>query len=983
METNIEYFRGQFYQEAREILEKVNEDVLRAEAGPGDRELLNSIFRGIHTIKGSAGGFDLDDVSEFSHHLESLLNALRDGKLELDPELVDVILAGVDRIGHMIEDHAAGREAFMDHELTERFKSFLTRTGETRGNAAGQAPGGVPSGQAARLPGVVLPDAIADALRADGEGKLKAYRIEVRYTSEVMEHGYDPLVLLSNIKASSAAYHVTCSEDGIPPVDEFEPLKLYLHPTVLVATELSAEDIADMTFDPSLVSIEVVQGAGCAGEGPDRAASASARAAGESRSRDDGPGPCIDSELLGEFLMGASEMLESLEKAVIEYEAAESGPSLNEVFRIVHNLKGDADFIGLRALTAFAHDLESMLDRLRSGALERSPEVVDIILHSVDHLRRCLSDLGNGRECDGDAPVLGRLKRVLDQGPGGVDDRQPPRSIPEDMENVFVEQVLQYLQMLRDAAPALPGDASARKGVGRCLDGLSRASDCVGLKTLQQLTGQARAALGGDDAARLADAMEALVAFLEGFEDEPRRLGEILVREGKITTEDLEAGLARQKPLGRILVEEGKVSEDDVQRALKKQDLMETARQLKPTVAAEPEVRTMRIDERKVEHFTNIMGELLIARNTYEYLLNQLRDLDGAERETVKSLKENLHLLTRLSNDMHHGVMSLRMIPIRGIFQKFSRVVRDISRKQRKVVDLITDGEEVEIDKKVADMLSDPLVHLVRNACDHGIEDAAERRAAGKPEKGTVLLRASQEGRNLTIRIIDDGRGIDRQRLHEKAVSLGIDAESPDDPSLLDLIFLPGVSTKTEVTDLSGRGVGMDVVKTTVISLGGSVQVSSEWGRGTEITLSIPMAMGISAALLVESGGKTYALPLDGIVETLKIPASRVRRAGSQSLFYYRGEVLRAESLQSLLSGVNRKQALAKGGHGNGAEEICVVILKTEAGRCGVVVDRFHKNMELAIKPVPEALTGIEVISGVSIMGDGRILLVLNPEKLV
>jgi two-component system chemotaxis sensor kinase CheA len=430
--------------------------------------------------------------------------------------------------------------------------------------------------------------------------------------------------------------------------------------------------------------------------------------------------------------------------------------------------------------------------------------------------------------------------------------------------------------------------------VQRSLNGLLQGSRLLNFKTLEQITAKAISALAGHEPRILVEAVEEVIAFIEGIEEEPKRIGELLVRDGKISEKDLKEALSRQKPLGKILVEEEKVSEEDVLRALKKQDLMETAKQLRPAAAAEHEMRTMRIDERKVEHFDNIIGELLIARNTYEYLLYHLRGADGDLRSTVKQLKDNLHLISRLTNEMHHGVMSLRMIPIRNIFQKFSRVARDISRKQRKLIDLITDGEEIEIDKKVADMLTDPLVHIVRNACDHAIEQPAERKSAGKPEKGTVILRASQEGRNLTIRIIDDGKGIDRRRLYEKAKETGMNIPSSlDDPALLELIFVPGLSTKREVTDLSGRGVGMDVVKTTARALGGTVQVTSEEGKGTEITLSFPMAMGISAALLVEADQSSYAIPLDYIVETLKLPAHKLRKAaGSGLVFYYRGEVI-------------------------------------------------------------------------------------------
>ena len=375
-----------------------------------------------------------------------------------------------------------------------------------------------------------------------------------------------------------------------------------------------------------------------------------------------------------------------------------------------------------------------------------------------------------------------------------------------------------------------------------------------------------------------------------------------------------------------------------------------------------------------------------MARNTYDYLLGELGAVASVPQAMIRSLKDNLYLFSRVTNEMQQGVMSLRMVPIKGIFQKFQRVVRDIARKQQKIIELVTEGEDTEIDKKVGDMLSDPLIHIIRNSCDHGIETPEERRAAGKPERGTILLKSWQEGSDLIIRVVDDGRGISRQKVYEKAKSFGMDVASPDDESILEAIFMPGFSTKAEATDISGRGVGMDVVNTAVKSLGGKVEVHSGEGSGTEITLTIPMKMGVSDALLVESLGKTYAFPLDYVVETVKVAPERLRRLHDRWGFCHRDEVLPAGTLETLLDGGNngaRKSRLKKREVTSDKEEVPMVIVRVGTGKLGVVVDRLCKNMEVAIKPVPESLSQIDVVSGVSILGDGRAVLVLNPEKLV
>ncbi len=976
MDPNVLQHRIQFYQEARDILDRVNDDVLKAEADPRNQEILNSIFRGVHTIKGSAGVFDMDDVSQFTHHLEGILNALREGRLALTPDLVDVVLAGCDHINGMIDDYASGREAAINEELVNAFKSFCSKVAEPGVEAGSVCVSADADAALDALGGEPVPEEIAGTLADAARTGLNIFKITLHYTSEMMEHGYDPLVLLRNLNDACSAYHAVTASDDIPVIHEIEPLSLYLHPVVYVATESTKEEIEQLAFDPSLITVEALR----VGAGEAAAESAAATA------------DTVDPGAVKEFLVGATEMLETLEKAVISYEGTNSRDALNQIFRLVHNLKGDSDYVGFKDLTVFTHALESLLARLRAGTAPRTPETVDLILHAVDFLKQSIHKIGRKKEIGPFPPVFSNIRRVLEQpatADAGRDSRSSLPKASEELGNVFIEQALQYKEILSAVASSMPLDDSRKKMVQRSLNGLLQGSRILNLKTLEQITAKAVSVLAGADGRLLVEAVEEVIAFIDGLEEEPRRIGELLVRDGKISEEDLREALSRQKPVGKILVEEGKVSEHDVRRALKKQDLMETARQLRPAVAAEPEMRTMRIDERKVEHFNNIIGELLIARNTYEYLLGNMRGADGELRSIVKQLKDNLHLISRLTNEMHHGVMSLRMIPIRNIFQKFSRVARDISRKQRKLIDLITDGEEIEIDKKVADMLTDPLVHIVRNACDHAIEQPEERKAAGKPESGTVILRASQEGRNLTIRIIDDGKGIDRRRLQEKAREAGLEVPSSlDDPSLLELIFAPGLSTKSEVTDISGRGVGMDVVKTTARTLGGTVQVTSEEGKGTEIALSLPMAMGISAALLVEAGRRSYAVPLDYIVETLKLPAHKLRKAaGSGMVFYYRGEVLPAGRLDVLL------EADSNGNGGSAYRsirdqeeelngEVAVVVIKTSFGKFGMIVDRLDKNMELAIKPAPGSLASIDVISGVSIMGDGRVLLVLNPEEL-
>ncbi|MDM8514823.1 chemotaxis protein CheA [Desulfobacterales bacterium HSG16] len=905
MDKFTEQYRRQFYQEAKDILEKANNEILQVEADPDNQELINSVFRGIHTIKGSAGSFELEDISDFTHYLESVLSALRDRKIPLEPDLVDVILAGTDHINKMIEDYESGGKADIDRDLIKRLESFSkTKKSETQVDTPDThlMHGG---SKAIYIP--LHPEVEEGFKEAAGLG-LYVFRVKVKYSSDLFENGYDPMIFLNNLKQSCTFYYADITDSEVVPIDEFNPLRLYLYPFLYVATALSAEEIMDLTFDPSLIVVEPVY------VKLDK----------------------LNSEPLNEFIDGAVELLESMEKTVIDYETSGSREALNEIFRAVHNLKGDADMVGLENITLFAHALETLLERLRSGAIQRTFALVDAILQSVDFLRQCVIKLEQGIQIPDFPPVFETLKYYSSVKEELGRKQDILQDISADLREVFNEQALQYKEILEKHSSTMPLDRGEAKIIKRALKGITRASGFVGLASLGSQAEKAIDALMKNDGG-LSEALERIIAFLNSLEPgkEPEPVSNIVIRQDKTLQKDTST-----------------------------------------------EARTMRVDERKVDHFTNMIGELLIARNTYEHLLSQVADIEGPARKTIKALKDNLHLFSSLTSDIHHGVMSLRMIPVRRIFRRFNRVVRDISRKQKKSIQLFMDGEEIEIDKKVADMLSDPLVHMVRNACDHGIELPEQRRMANKPEKGSVIIRASHEGTNLCISVIDDGRGIDRQKLYEKAQSLGIETEALEDSSFHDLVFTPGLSTSSEVSDISGRGVGLDVVKTTVRSLGGSVRLVSNEGQGMEATLSIPITFGIDTVLFVEAGKTLYAFPLENIVEILKLPWEKLKKAGKQRIFHHRGEVLPAKSLEALLanriSGLNDFQELER----KSTENCSIVIVKTIHGKFGLIIDRLGKNMEVAIKPPPMALAKIDIISGVTIMGDGKVFLVINPDNL-
>jgi two-component system chemotaxis sensor kinase CheA len=539
-----------------------------------------------------------------------------------------------------------------------------------------------------------------------------------------------------------------------------------------------------------------------------------------------------------EFYLEAKEILEKANGDMLK---AEQNPTdagiMNGVFRGIHTVKGGAGMFEMPDVSGFAHELEGILNIIRDGIVIVNSVLVDVILAGIDHLNVMVEDYAAKR----------------------------PATLNEDLVQQFQKIVADPTSVLeKDIAPPKPSDV-------------------------------------------------------------PKEAAEV----------PKDAPIKEKEEVG---------------------------------------AQTMRIDESKLEQFTNVVGELLIARNSYDYVLNQIQKGDKTIDEGLKLLKNNLYQMSGLTNEIHHGVMSLRMVAVRGLFTKFNRIVRDISRRQKKPIAMMTEGNDIEIDKKIADLLFDPMVHLVRNSCDHGIEPPSERIQQGKAEQGKVELKASQEGSMLIIRIVDDGKGMDRQRLYEKGIKAGLDLKSPEDDAVLDVIFLPGMSTKEKVTDISGRGVGMDVVKTAIQELGGNIQVKSQPGEGSEIKLSIPMRMGINETLVVRCGGDAYAIPIDFISETMKVKPQTIRSAGANHIAHYRGEVIPILWLNNILH-VESKSVET--------DELSLVVLETHDHKFGLVVDELDRHMEVAIKPLPDNLDSIDAVSGVSIMGDGKVFLVLNPDKLI
>jgi two-component system chemotaxis sensor kinase CheA len=447
-----------------------------------------------------------------------------------------------------------------------------------------------------------------------------------------------------------------------------------------------------------------------------------------------------------------------------------------------------------------------------------------------------------------------------------------------------------------------------------------------------------------------------------GEDTEYKKLGEILVERGVINPEDIDWVLSSQKRFGEILVEAGLGSSDKIEAALVEQ---QKARELQKERQKAEDSSSIRVSTDKLDSLVDVVGELVSV---------QARLSQTALSHSIPELQSIAEQVERLTANLHDKTMDMRMLPIGTTFSKFKRVVRDLSQELGKEIELTTEGAETGLDKTVIERLSDPLVHLIRNSIDHGIEQPEVREAAGKPRQGTVRLSGAHSGAYVLVQIADDGAGIDREAVRAKAVEKGLlqPNDTPTDRELLSLIFTPGFSTATSVTDVSGRGVGLDVVKKTIDSLRGSVELSSNKGLGTTITLRIPLTLAIIDGLLVKIQERFFVLPLSYVKECVELTALDKKSANGRHLANVRGELVPYIQL--------REQFLMEG-EPPAIEQ--VVIAETDEGRVGFVVDTVLGGHQTVIKNLGTVYKDVEGISGATILGDGAVALIIDIPKLV
>ncbi len=639
-------------------------------------------------------------------------------------------------------------------------------------------------------------------------------------------------------------------------------------------------------------------------------------------------------EIMEDFLIEAFEMNEQLDQDLVELEHnPEDLDLLNRIFRVAHTIKGSSSFLNLNILTHLTHNMEDVLNRARKGEIKITPDIMDVVLRSIDLMKTLLvtirdtgSDTNNGKENEIEEAVK-QLQAITSQNLEGAKERTKEAPQKENKEEAKEEN-----QENEAKAPTAKNPASDNPLADEPdLDYTNMSAEEVEAEIERLLNKRQEA-----DKERRAQKKQ---------EAKPKQ--EVAPTKETPKTETPKAPKTETKAKTKADTEENKA----------------------PSIGVE---QTVRVDVRRLDHLMNLIGELVLGKNRLIRIYSDVEERYDGEK-FLEELNQVVSSISAVTTDLQLAVMKTRMQPVGKVFNKFPRMVRDLSRELGKSIELIIEGEETELDKSIVEEIGDPLIHIIRNSCDHGIEPLEERRRLNKPETGKVQLSAYNEGNHIVIKISDDGKGLDPVMLKEKAIEKGViserDAEGMSDREAFNLIFKPGFSTAKVVSNVSGRGVGMDVVKTNIEKLNGIIEIDSEVGVGTTQKLKIPLTLAIIQALLVGVQEEYYAIPLSSVLETVRISQDEIYTVDGKSVLRLRDEVLSLVRLSDIF----KVDAILESN-----SDVYVVIIGLADQKIGVIVDYLIGQEEVVIKSLGYYLKNTRGIAGATVRGDGKITLIVD-----
>ncbi len=959
-----------FFIEAKEHLETIEPNLLELEKAPENLGLLNEIFRPMHSLKGASGFLGLNKINGLAHKAENILDELRQGSMKVTGSIMDLILSATDALRTMVDNlEQSGVEGDVDTApIIAQIELALV---------------GEPIGDIADLGGAPTEDAMP-VVEAEPVAVLEPEVTDVVMEPEVALSEPEPVLVAE--KTESVAMTAPFQPTPDPDFDD----------TPYVLTTVGEGHLADFLEEAQEI-VENLNRCLLALEG----------------------NPSGNDEMINDTfryfhnLKGNSGIIGFKELNALTHEAE---TLLNKV------RKGDMDCSqGIIDLLLAAVDLiEDLIGKVDVETNKVTPVDTSVMAQMLQKVTE-----------EGDANVVqglvgGKDDSVADSEPDSVqaDVGTPAAGYdPEDV-SLFVQTIGQQFQAVAVALAMLRKDAGQKDiidGLFRTFQTIQNSTGYMGLDEIKEYAGRT---VGLVDQGRKTDMDFSLM--LDILEQEFAILKDMILKAmeeitgGPVVdpTEDVTipesetasfpapepepapaptpesapapvAATPAPQPAPVAPAPAAPAPAATPQPASKSvrpaaQKTMSSTSMKSSASSGQPSTKpkassTIRVDHHKLDHLMNVIGELIINRNRYAMLARALEDGHEDVQVVAQQLTETTYAMARISDDLQDTIMKVRMVPVQSVFSRFPRLVRDLSRKSGKQVELIMEGEETEFDKSVVEEIGDPLVHLVRNAVDHGLEDEQERVMAGKKPKGHVWLRAYHKGNSVAIEVEDDGRGMDPEKLKQVAIRKGVispeEANSMDDREALDLIFAPGFSSAEKVTDISGRGVGMDVVKTNIKNLKGSVHTQSEVGKGTKLTLTLPLTLAIIDALMVQVAGETFAIPLDAVSETTKIEKDQLSDVNNRKAVTLRGEVLGIIELAELL---DLPQSMEE------RNVLPMVVIQDNDRRLGLVVDRLLERQEIVIKPLGQYLNNFSLkgLSGATIMGDGSVVLILDPHEI-
>ncbi len=656
-----------------------------------------------------------------------------------------------------------------------------------------------------------------------------------------------------------------------------------------------------------------------------------------------------DDKALEEFKSEAEEIIAKLNSELLTLgsEKEKAHPdTLNSIFRSAHTLKGLAGMFGLDSLTDVSHNMENLLDSLRLGKVTLSDSILDALFESIE----IITDIVRGKEAelkkegkiDG---LLASLDRALNK------EKELQRNSPVDSMNID-PAILSVLTEYEEH---------------RLLEGIKTGKNiylihaAFSIEDFDQGLGEINAVIKdfGEVISTLPSTGGGEAGGIEF---------NILVSTEK-STEYVKEKVEKGGVTFTLVSGDG----SDKEAAEKEDEKKDEA--LAESISVKGISRTVRVDISKMDFLMNLVGELLISKSSISQITEEVKAQPG-QQGTAKALYRVNRELGRKLAELQGGMMEIRMVSLSSLFDRLAMTVRKIARSHHKKVELVISGAETKLDKLIVEEIGDPLMHIIRNAIDHGIEPPELRKEAGKPEKGIIRLNAYQQGNNVLMEIEDDGAGIDKEKILRKAAQKGLIAKGKtlSDDEIIDLVFMPGFSTSSEISEISGRGVGMDVVKNNLTRLSGHIDIESEKGKGTKNKITLPITLAIIQALIVETASKTYAIPLNSIQESLLVNRGDIETVEKKEVIQNRNATLPLVRLEEIFDLEKKEES---------GEELYVVVVAIAQIRFGIVVDRLIGEQDIVIKPIGDIFSGVRGVAGATDLGNNKTVLVLDVASLV